>query len=96
MAGCPKIDLAKILVFYENPMGSAGLVRGPVMDTRRSSYLQSNQDDFSERDATELGAFGTSDVPWVIPAIDNAPTKVRLAARCGALFRRLIVLHSFR
>jgi hypothetical protein len=67
-----------------------------MMDTRRSYYLQSNQDDFSERDGTELGAFDTSDVPWVIPANDNAPTKARLAARCGALFRRLIVLHSFR
>ena len=62
------------------------------MDTRRSYYLQCNQDDFSELDA-ETRQFDTSDVPYVTPANDNAPTKVRLAARCGALLRRLIALH---
>jgi hypothetical protein len=59
------------------------------MDTRRSYYLQSNQDDFSEL----TRQFDTSDVPYVSPANDNAPTKMRLAARCGALLRRLIALH---
>jgi hypothetical protein len=62
------------------------------MDTRRSYYLQSNQDDFSELD-DETCRFDTSDVPYVNPANDNAPTKMRLAARCGALLRRLIALH---
>jgi hypothetical protein len=62
------------------------------MDTRRSYYLQSNKDDFSELDG-ETRQFDTSDVPYVTPANDNAPTKVRLAARCGALLRRLIALH---
>jgi len=62
------------------------------MDTRRSYYLQSNKDDFSELDA-ETRQFDTSDIPCVTPANDNAPTKVRLAARCGALLRRLIALH---
>ena len=62
------------------------------MDTRRSYYLQSNKDDFWELDA-ETRQFDTSDVPYVTPANDNAPTKVRLAARCGALLRRLIALH---
>ena len=61
------------------------------MDTRRSYYLQSNQDDFSELDA-EIRQFDTSAVPYVTPANDNAPTKVRLAARCGALLRRLVGL----
>ena len=65
---------------------------GPAMDTRRSYYLQSNKDDFSELDS-ETGQFDTSDVPYVTPANDNAPTKVRLAARCGALLRRLIAVH---
>ena len=65
------------------------------MDTRRSYYLQSNQDDFSELDA-ETRQFDTSDVPYVSPANDNAPTKMRLAARCGALLRRLIALHRLR
>jgi hypothetical protein len=63
------------------------------MDTRRSYYLQSNQDDFSELDA-ETRQFDTSDVPYVTPANDNAPTKMRLAA--GALLRRLIALHRLR
>ena len=61
------------------------------MDTRRSYYLRSNNDDFSELDETHQ--FDTSDVPYVTPANDNAPTKVRLAARCGALLRRLIAVH---
>jgi tRNA A37 threonylcarbamoyladenosine dehydratase len=62
------------------------------MDTRRSYYLQSNQDDFSELDA-ETRQFDSSDVPYVTPANDNAPTKVRLAAHCRAFLRRLIALH---
>jgi hypothetical protein len=61
------------------------------MDTRRSYYLQSKDDDFSKLDA-ETRQFDTSDVPYVTPANDNAPTKVRLAARCGTLLRRLIAL----
>ena len=59
------------------------------MDTRRSYYLQSNQDDFSELDA-ETRPSDITDVPYVTPANDNVPTKVRLAARCGALLRRLM------
>ena len=62
------------------------------MDTRRSYYLQFSQDDFSELDA-ETRQFDASDVPYVIPANDNAPSKMRLVARCGALLRRLIALH---
>jgi hypothetical protein len=62
------------------------------MDTRRSYYLQSNQDDFSELDA-ETRQFDASDVPYVTPANDNAPTNMRLAALCAALLRRLIALH---
>ena len=62
------------------------------MDTHRSYYLQSNKDDFSELDG-ETRQIDTSDVPYVTPANDNAPTKVWLAARCGALLRRLIALH---
>jgi hypothetical protein len=62
------------------------------MDTRRSYYLQSNKDDFSELDA-ETRQYDASDVLYVTPANDNAQTKVRLAARCGALLRRLMALH---
>jgi hypothetical protein len=77
-------------------MGSVGFLRGPAMDTRRSYYLLSRQDDFSELDAADLDEFDIRDISWVIPANDNAPTKVRLTARCGALLRRLIVAHSLR
>jgi hypothetical protein len=38
------------------------------MDTRRSYYLLSRHDDFSELDAAELAEFDISDIPWVIPA----------------------------
>ena len=41
------------------------------MDTRRSYYLQSNKDDFSELDA-ETRQYDTSDVLYVTPANDNA------------------------
>jgi hypothetical protein len=54
--------------------------------------LQSNKDDFSELDA-DTRQFDTSEVAYVTPANDDAATKVRLAARCGALLRRLIGLH---
>jgi hypothetical protein len=66
------------------------------MDTRRSFYLMSRQDDFSELDAVELDDIDISDIPWLIPANDNMPAKVRLTARCGALLRRLNILHSLR
>ena len=89
-----KVDLAEILVFVQKYNGFGGFVRGPAKDTRRSYYLHPNQDLFSEPDA-ETRQFDISDVPWIIPANDNAPSKVRLATRCGALLRRLIVLHSF-
>jgi hypothetical protein len=63
------------------------------MDARRSYYLNSRQDDLAEVDAAK-GEHDTTDLPYVIPANDNAPTKVRLAARCGTLLRRLIALHG--
>jgi len=65
------------------------------MDTCRSYYLNSKQDDFAEGDA-EKGEPDPIDIPYTIPANDNAPTKVRLAARCGALLHRLIPLHGLR
>jgi hypothetical protein len=40
------------------------------MDTRRSYYLQSNKDDFSELDA-ETRQYDTSDVLYVTPANDT-------------------------
>jgi hypothetical protein len=65
------------------------------MDTCRSFYLNSKQDDFAEIDA-ETRQPDTTDIPYVIPANDNSPTKVRLSVRCWTLLRRLIAMHSLR
>ena len=62
------------------------------MDTRRSFYLASRKDDFAEP-AADLSTIDFTDIPYVVPANDNASTKDRLSARCGALLRRLIALH---
>jgi hypothetical protein len=59
------------------------------MDTRRSYYLASKQDDFTEPALDEDGVDFT-DVPYLMPANDNTRTKDRLSARCAALLRRLI------
>lgn len=63
------------------------------MDTCRSYYLNSKQDDFAELDA-ETRQPDTTDIHYVIPANDDSPTKVRLSVRCRALLRRLIAMHS--
>ena len=64
------------------------------MDTRRSYYLASKQDDFTEP-ASDEDLIDFTDVPYVIPANDNTRTKDRLS-RCGALLRRLIGLHRLK
>ena len=65
------------------------------MDTRRSFYLASRQDDFTEP-AADLGTADPNDIPYVTAANDNVWTKDRLSSRCGALLRRLIALHTLR
>jgi hypothetical protein len=62
------------------------------MDTRRSYYLASRQDDFDSPTPDEDWV-DFSDIPHVVPANDNTRIKDRLSARCGALLRRLIALH---
>ena len=57
------------------------------MDTRRSYYLASRQDDFDSPTPDEDWVDFT-DIPYVVPANDNTRTKDRLSARCAALFRR--------
>ena len=47
------------------------------MDTSRSYYLNSRQDDFEELDADKCQS-DTTDIAYVIPANDNVPAKVRL------------------
>jgi hypothetical protein len=63
------------------------------MDTRRSYYLASRQDDVDLLAPDEVGADFTA-IPYVTPANDNAPTKDRLSTRVGALLRRLIALQA--
>jgi hypothetical protein len=62
------------------------------MDTSRSYYLNSRQDDFTELDADKCTA-DTAYIHYFIPANDNSPTKVRLSVRCRTLLRRLIAMH---
>jgi hypothetical protein len=54
------------------------------MDTSRSYYLNSRQDDFEELDADKCQS-DTTDIAYVIPANDNAPTKVTLPGFASAL-----------
>ena len=63
------------------------------MDRRRSFYLASRQDDF-DVPVPDEGSVNFTDVPFVTPANDNFRVKDRLSARCGALLRRLIAMHS--
>jgi hypothetical protein len=56
------------------------------MDTRRSFYLVSKEDDFAEPAKKRLDF---SDVPLNRPANDNLRTKDRLSARCASLLRSL-------
>ena len=62
------------------------------MDTRRSFYLASRQDDFDLSTPDEDCVF--TDIPYLTPANDNMRTKDRLSARVGGLLSRLIALHN--
>jgi hypothetical protein len=75
-------------------VGSVSFVRGPAIDTRRSYYLHSKEDDFAEPAAESRLDF--NDIPFIMPANDNLRTKDRLSARCGSLLRRLIAMHTLR
>src|SRR5262245_11520632 len=74
------------------PRGSVYVGGGPAMDTRRSFYLASRQDDFAEL-AVDASQLDVRDMICVVSANDNLRTKERLSARCGSLLRRLIALH---
>jgi hypothetical protein len=65
------------------------------MDTRRSFYLAPGpgQDDCTEP-APDARRLDCDHVPYITAANDNFRVKDRLSARCGALLRRLIGLHS--
>jgi len=63
------------------------------MDARRSFYLNSKQDDFTDLSA-EMRRPGPADIPYVISANDNMPASVRLSARCRSMLLRLIAMHS--
>jgi hypothetical protein len=62
------------------------------MDTRRSFYLASREDDFAES-AADASRLDFNDIPFIMPANDNLRTKDSLSARCGSLLRRLIAAH---
>jgi hypothetical protein len=64
------------------------------MDTRRSFYLASREDDFDVPAPGAEGRIDSTDIPYVAPANDNSRVKDRLSARCGALLRRLIAMHG--
>ena len=55
------------------------------MDSRRSFYLAGRQDEFISQLEAGIGYL-----------TDNERTKDGLSARCGALLRRVIALHSLR
>ena len=65
------------------------------MDTRRSFYLASKEDDFAEP-SPDASRLDLDDIPFIIPANDNVQTKDGLSARCGSLLRRLLALHYLR
>jgi hypothetical protein len=64
------------------------------MDTRRSFYLASREDDSAEP-AADASRLDFNDIPFITPANDNLRTKDRWSARRGLLLRRLFALHSF-
>jgi hypothetical protein len=65
------------------------------MDTRRSFYFASKENDFAESPA-DASRLNFSDIPFIIPANDNLQTKDSLSGRCGGLLRRLLALYSLR
>jgi hypothetical protein len=65
------------------------------MDTRRSFYLASREDDFAEP-AADASRLDFNDIPFIMPANDNLRNKDSLSARCGSLIRRLLALHGLR
>jgi hypothetical protein len=65
------------------------------MDTRRSFYLASKEDDFAEP-AADASRLDFNDIPFIMPANDNLRTKDSFSARRGTLLGRLLALHSLR
>ena len=64
------------------------------MDTRRSFYLASREDDFAEP-AAGASRLDFNDIPFIMPVNDNLRTKDRWSARRGSLLRRLFAPHGF-
>jgi hypothetical protein len=62
------------------------------MDTRRSFYLASKEDDFAEP-SPDASRLDLDDISFIMPANDNSRTRDSLSACCGSLLRRLIALH---
>jgi hypothetical protein len=62
------------------------------MGARRSFFLNSKRDDFTDLSA-EMQRSDPVDVCCGSPANDNTPVRVRLSAHCRALLVRLIAMH---
>ena len=62
------------------------------MDTRRSFYLASRQDDFDPPTLDDEDCVDFTAIPYVTPVNDNMRTKHRLSARVGTLLRRFITV----
>jgi len=55
------------------------------MDTRRSFYLASREDDFAEP-AADASRLDFSDIPFIMPANDNLRTKIAGRPAVGVCF----------
>ena len=64
------------------------------MDARRSFYLGSRQDDFDMAAQDNKGRVNCTDIPYVVPANDNVPTR-NVTSRVGAALRHLGALRRF-
>jgi hypothetical protein len=61
-------------------------VRGPAMDTRRSFYLASRQDDFAEPAAADARRADFSDIPMPNPRTITCGPKIDYPPAAAACF----------
>jgi hypothetical protein len=89
LISCLVIRLPKNVSIMGRLFEAGVFCEGPAMDTRRSYYVHSKQDDFAEP-SPDANRLDFNDIPFVMPANDNMRTKDRLSARCGSLLYRLM------
>ena len=91
----PAIGLPKNLRLMVVEWCGVGVLCEGSSDGHASILLSCFQARRFRRTASDEDWADFTDIPYVMPANDNTRTKDRLSARCGALLRRLITLHSF-